>query len=487
MKLEKIRLGLTYDDVLLVPQKSEILPSLVTIKTHLTPEIELNVPFVSSAMDTVTEYQMAIAIAREGGLGFIHKNMSVEEQARQVKLVKQKQSGMISNPITLQEDNTILDAVNILDHYHISGLPVVDKKGKLIGIITNRDLKYLKHDDTKISKVMTHDHLITAKVGTSLEEASKMLWQHRIEKLPIVDDNFVLKGLITSKDIDNEEKYPLASKDSLGRLRCGAAIGVNPTSMERADALIKAGVDVITVDSAHGHSHNVIELVRNLRSAYPNLNLVAGNIVTAQAAKELIEAGVNTVKVGIGPGSICTTRVVAGVGVPQMTAVDDVASYCKDKNVCVIADGGIKYSGDIVKALAVGANTVMLGSLLAGCTEAPGEELIYQGRKYKSYVGMGSLVAMKRGSADRYFQSSKTEAKKLVPEGIEGRVAFKGDVSDTIYQLAGGLKAGMGYMGAENIEELQKRAVFIQITNAGLKESHPHDVDITVEAPNYTK
>ncbi len=487
MKLEKIRLGLTYDDVLLVPQKSEILPSLVTIKTHLTPEIELNVPFVSSAMDTVTEYQMAIAIAREGGLGFIHKNMSVEEQARQVKLVKQKQSGMISNPITLQEDNTILDAVNILDHYHISGLPVVDKKGKLIGIITNRDLKYLKHDDTKISKVMTHDHLITAKVGTSLEEASKMLWQHRIEKLPIVDDNFVLKGLITSKDIDNEEKYPLASKDSLGRLRCGAAIGVNPTSMERADALIKAGVDVITVDSAHGHSHNVIELVRNLRSAYPNLNLVAGNIVTAQAAKELIEAGVNTVKVGIGPGSICTTRVVAGVGVPQMTAVDDVASYCKDKNVCVIADGGIKYSGDIVKALAVGANTVMLGSLLAGCTEAPGEELIYQGRKYKSYVGMGSLVAMKRGSADRYFQSSKTEAKKLVPEGIEGRVAFKGDVSDTIYQLAGGLKAGMGYMGAENIEELQKRAAFIQITNAGLKESHPHDVDITVEAPNYTK
>lgn len=487
MKTTNIKLGLTFDDVLLVPQESSILPSKVSIKTHLTKNIVLNVPFLSAAMDTVTESKMAIAMAREGGLGFIHKNMSIERQCEEVELVKRNESGMISHPIVLKEDDTISHALELLKKYHISGLPVVDKDYKLVGIITNRDLKYLKDLDSLVCKHMTKDNLITAPLGTSLEKASEILWEHRIEKLPIVDENFILKGLITSKDIDNAQNFPNACKDKLGRLRCGAAIGVNDESMARVDALVNVGVDVISIDSAHGHSHNVIELVKKIRAKYPELDLIAGNIVTKQAAQALIEAGVDAVKVGIGPGSICTTRVVAGVGVPQISAIDEVASYCKDKGIYVIADGGIKYSGDIVKALACGASTVMLGGLLAGCSESPGEDIIYQGRRYKSYVGMGSLVAMKRGSADRYFQSSKTEAKKLVPEGIEGRVAYKGATGDTIYQLAGGLKAGMGYVGAENLEELYKRAVFVQITNAGLKESHPHDVDITVEAPNYTK
>lgn len=486
-KFDSIRTGLTFDDVLLVPQKSEVLPSGVSLRTHLTKRIELNIPIVSAAMDTVTESKMAIAIAREGGLGFIHKNMSIEEQAAEVDLVKRYESGMIANPITLKESSTLLDCDAILKKYRISGLPVVDDDNKLVGIITNRDLKYLTPDETKVRDVMTKDNLVTGRSTTTLQDAKKILWENRIEKLPIVDDEGHLVGLITSKDIDNVVNYPNACKDARGRLRCGAAVGVGADTMSRVDALVKAGVDIITVDSAHGHSRNVIETVRKIRTAYPELDIVAGNIVTKEAAAELIDAGANCVKVGIGPGSICTTRVVAGVGVPQITAVADVAEFCKDKGVCVIADGGIKFSGDIVKALAAGADVVMLGSLLAGCSESPGEEVVFQGRKFKVYVGMGSLAAMKRGSADRYFQAKDTAAKKLVPEGIEGRVAYKGSVSDTIYQLCGGLRSGMGYCGTPDIESLKKDGVFIRITNAGLRESHPHDVDITVEAPNYTK
>ena len=442
---------------------------------------------MAMSRDTVTESKMAIAIAREGGLGFIHKNMSIEEQAAEVDLVKRYESGMIANPITLKESSTLLDCDAILKKYRISGLPVVDDDNKLVGIITNRDLKYLTPDETKVRDVMTKDNLVTGRSTTTLQDAKKILWENRIEKLPIVDDEGHLVGLITSKDIDNVVNYPNACKDARGRLRCGAAVGVGADTMSRVDALVKAGVDIITVDSAHGHSRNVIETVRKIRTAYPELDIVAGNIVTKEAAAELIDAGANCVKVGIGPGSICTTRVVAGVGVPQITAVADVAEFCKGKGVCVIADGGIKFSGDIVKALAAGADVVMLGSLLAGCSESPGEEVVFQGRKFKVYVGMGSLAAMKRGSADRYFQAKDTAAKKLVPEGIEGRVAYKGSVSDTIYQLCGGLRSGMGYCGTPDIESLKKDGVFIRITNAGLRESHPHDVDITVEAPNYTK
>ena len=488
MTIDNIRTGLTFDDVLLVPQKSNILPSETSLKTYLTPNLELNIPIVSAAMDTVTESKMAIAIAREGGLGFIHKNMSITEQAAEVDLVKRSESGMIVNPITLHADSTLLDCTELLKRYHISGLPIVDANGKLEGIITNRDLKYLKPDETKVSEVMTPKaRLITAKVGTSLEEAKAILWKNRIEKLPIVNSDGRLAGLITSKDIDNVVNYPNACKDARGRLRCGAAVGVSNDTMQRVDALVEAGVDVIAVDSAHGHSHNILTTVRNIRAAYPSLNLIAGNIVTKEAAADLIAAGVNAVKVGIGPGSICTTRVVAGVGVPQITAIGDVAEYCRSKNVCVIADGGIKFSGDIVKALAAGAHVVMLGSLLAGCTESPGEEIVFQGRKFKVYVGMGSLAAMKRGSADRYFQAKNVATKKLVPEGIEGRVAYKGAVGDTLYQLCGGIRSGMGYCGTPDIPTLQAKGVFMRITNAGLRESHPHDVDITVEAPNYTK
>lgn len=487
MNFDNIRTGLTFDDVLLIPQKSEILPGQVSLKTHLTKNIVLNIPIISAAMDTVTESKLAIALAREGGIGFIHKNMSIEAQANEVDLVKRNESGMISNPITLNENQTIIEAHEILKKFKISGLPVVDKDGILVGIVTNRDLKYLPVDDTLVSKIMTKDNLVTAKAGTSLEEAGKILWEHRIEKLPIVDDNNKLVGLITSKDIDNATNFPNACKDERGRLRCGAAVGVGPDTMQRVEALVNAGVDVITVDSAHGHSKNIIETVRKIRNAYPNLGLIAGNIVTKEAAEELINAGADTVKVGIGPGSICTTRVVAGVGVPQITAVGDVYEYCKDKGICVIADGGIKFSGDIVKALAAGADCVMLGSVLAGCSEAPGDEVVFQGRRFKVYVGMGSLAAMKRGSADRYFQAKETTAKKLVPEGIEGRVAYKGPLADTIYQLCGGIRSGMGYCGTPDISHLKTNAKFIRITNAGLRESHPHDVDITVEAPNYTK
>ncbi len=486
-KFDDIRIGLTFDDVLLVPQKSNVLPSEVSLKTHLTKNIELNIPIVSAAMDTVTESELAIALAREGGLGFIHKNMSIEEQAREVDLVKRNEAGMIINPVTMTEDKTTKDAFEIMSMYHVSGLPIVDEKGVLVGILTARDLKYLTPDDTKISEVMTHEHLITAPEGTTLEEARQILWNHRIEKLPIVDDKNHLVGLITTKDIDNAKNYPNACKDEKGRLRCGAAVGIGADMMERVDALVASGVDIITIDSAHGHSENVINAVKKIRAKYPTLNLVAGNIVTKEAAKELIDAGVDTVKVGIGPGSICTTRVVAGVGVPQITAVNDVYEYAKERGCCVIADGGIKLSGDVVKALAAGGDCVMLGSLLAGCSEAPGEEIIFNGRRFKSYVGMGSLAAMKRGSADRYFQKKDTVAKKLVPEGIEGRVAFKGPVADTVYQLCGGIRSGMGYCGAKDIPTLKEVAKFIRITNAGLLESHPHDVEITVEAPNYSK
>ena len=481
-----MKTGLTFDDVLLVPQYSEILPSEVNISTFLTKNIKLNVPIVSAAMDTVTESAMAIAMAREGGLGFIHKNMSIENQAAEVDKVKRHENGMILNPVTVSKEDSLIDVEKICRRYHISGLPVVDSDRHLVGMITRRDIKYLTIDSTKVEAVMTKDNLITAQVGTSLEEAKMILWKNRIEKLPIVDNQYKLVGLITSKDIDNIGNHPNACKDRQGRLRCGAAVGVGEDTLRRVEALINAGVDVITVDSAHGHSRNVIDAVRKIRDKFPDIDLVAGNIVTARAAEELAKAGVNTVKVGIGPGSICTTRVVAGVGVPQITAIQEVAEYCKTNDIKLIADGGIKFSGDIAKAIAAGADVVMLGSLLAGCTESPGEEVIFQGRKFKVYVGMGSLAAMKRGSADRYFQSKDTQTKKLVPEGIEGRVAYKGSVSDSIYQLCGGLLSGMGYCGTPNIEALKNNGVFVQITSAGLKESHPHDVDITVEAPNYT-
>ena len=479
--------GLTFDDVLLIPQKSEILPASVSLQTRLTPNINLNVPILSAAMDTVTEAEMAIALAREGGIGFIHKNMSVECQVAQVDKVKRNESGMISDPITLGLDATTADAEQLLARYKISGLPVVDKDGKLCGIVTNRDLKYHDVDDTPIRNVMTSTNLVTAPVGTTLEEAKRILWQHRIEKLPIVDENNHLKGLITSKDIDNVVHYPNACKDEQGRLRVGAAVGVAANTMERVDALVAAGVDVIVVDSAHGHSKGILDTVAKIRNKYPDLQIVAGNIVTKEAAEDLIAAGANAVKVGIGPGSICTTRIVAGVGVPQVSAILNVADRAHELGACVIADGGIKFSGDIVKALAAGADSVMLGSLLAGCKESPGEEVIYQGRRFKVYVGMGSLAAMNRGSSDRYFQGAVKEARKLVPEGIEGRIAYKGEVCDTVYQLCGGVRSGMGYCGTATIADLQRDGKFVRITGAGLRESHPHDVEITKEAPNYSK
>ncbi|MFA6667790.1 MAG: IMP dehydrogenase [Bacilli bacterium] len=486
--LNKIEIGLTFDDLLLVPLKSDVLPREVSLRTHLAGDIYLNIPIVSAAMDTVTEARLAIALAREGGLGFIHKNLSIEEEAHQVELVKRNESGLITNPITLEETNTVTDAENLFSQYKISGLPIVDKDRHLVGIITNRDIKYLDKDKEYLIKdVMTKEELVTAKVGITLEKAKDILWEHRIEKLPIVDDENKLVGLITSKDIDNVRDYPNACKDTNGRLRCGAAVGVGRDSMSRVDALVEAGVDILEIDCAHGDSVSVFDLVKKIKSKYKNLPLIAGNICTREAAIDLIDAGADCLKVGIGPGSICTTRIVSGVGVPQITAIVDVCSYAKTKNIPVIADGGIKYSGDIVKALACGADSVMLGSLLAGTKEAPGDEIVYQGRRFKTYVGMGSLAAMKRGGAERYFQNKNTETKKLVPEGIEARVAYKGELADTVYQLCGGIRSGMGYCGSKDIPTLQKKAKFIRITNAGLKESHPHDVDITVEAPNYSK
>jgi len=478
--------GLTFDDVLMIPQKSEVLPTEVVLATKLTNLISLNIPIVSAAMDTVTEAEMAIALARQGGIGFIHKNMSIEDQAKQVKRVKLSENGMITEPITLKKEQTLKDAISLMGYYHISGLPVIEESGLLVGIITNRDCKYRDDFDTKVEDIMTKKNLITAPIGTTLDQAKDILLSHRIEKLPIVDKAFRLKGLITIKDIDKALNYPFSTKDGRGRLRCGAVVGVNDESLTRTAALVEAGVDIIAVDSAHGHSLGVLETVRGIKKHFPNLPIVGGNVVTRQGALDLIEAGSDCIKVGIGPGSICTTRVIAGVGVPQITAINEVYQVCKEKNICIIADGGIKYSGDICKALAAGADVVMLGGLLAGTEEAPGEEIIYNGRRYKTYQGMGSLAAMKRGSSDRYFQSKTTEAKKLVPEGIEARVPFKGKVEDVIYQLIGGLRSGMGYCGTKNIEELKNNGKFIKITNAGLVESHPHNVELTATAPNYS-
>ena len=475
--------GLTFDDVLLVPQASSVLPHEVSLKTKLTKNIEINVPILSAAMDTVTESDLAIAIAREGGIGFIHKNMTIERQAEEVEKVKRYESGMIANPVTLTKKATLREANELLKHYKISGLPVIEKDSSLIGIITNRDLKYRDDLTLKVKDIMTKENLVTAPVGTTLEEAKQILLEHRIEKLPIVKNN-KLKGLITIKDIDNIINYPNAAKDEHGRLRVGAAVGIGKDTIDRISALVKAGVDIVTVDSAHGHSKGVVEAIKKIRKKFPKLDLIGGNIVTKEAAADLIKAGVDAVKVGIGPGSICTTRVVSGVGVPQVSAVMEVYDYCKKQEISVIADGGITLSGDIVKAIASGADCVMLGSLLAGTEEAPGEEVLFNGRKFKTYVGMGSLVAMKRGSKDRYFQlESATE--KLVPEGIESMVPFKGRLKDTIYQLCGGLRSGMGYCGTPDIESLKSKSKFIKITNAGLKESHPHDVIVTKEAPNY--
>ena len=480
--------GLTFDDVLLIPQRSEVLPKDVSLKTKLTRQIELNVPIISSAMDTVTESRLAIALAHQGGVGFIHKNMTITEQAEEVRRVKLYQNGMISDPVTLLEDVTLEEANEKCKHYKVSGFPVVDEFGILKGIVTNRDLKYRNNHTLKVSEVMTgRDKLVTAPIGITLDEAKEILMNHRIEKLPLIDENGVLRGLITIKDIDKTMSYPNSCKDEHGRLRCGAAVGIGLDTMERVSALVNAGVDVITVDSAHGHSLGVINTVRQIKEAFPQLQVIGGNIVTPEAAKDLIAAGADAVKVGIGPGSICKTRVVAGVGVPQISAVNDVYEYCKTVGVPVIADGGLKLSGDFVKAIAAGADCAMFGGLFAGCEEAPGEEILYNGRRYKTYVGMGSLAAMKRGSSDRYFQGKQQEAKKLVPEGIEARVPYKGKLEDVIYQLCGGLRAGMGYCGTATIEELKTNAKFVRITNAGLRESHPHDVEITQEAPNYQK
>ncbi|WP_438348278.1 IMP dehydrogenase [Paenibacillus sp. FA6] len=475
--------GLTFDDVLLVPRKSEVLPKEVDVSTRLSKHVKLNIPLMSAGMDTVTEAAMAIAIAREGGIGIIHKNMSVEQQAEEVDRVKRSESGVITNPFSLTPDHLVSDAEEIMGKFRISGVPIVNENNKLVGILTNRDLRFIHDYTIKISDVMTKENLVTAPVGTTLQQAEVILQQHKIEKLPLVDSNNILKGLITIKDIEKVIQFPNAAKDAQGRLLVGAAIGISKDTIERTEALVKAGVDVITIDSAHGHHINIIDAVRDLRGRYPELTIIAGNVATGDATRELIEAGASVVKVGIGPGSICTTRVIAGIGVPQITAIYDCALVAAEYGIPIIADGGIKYSGEIGKAIAAGAHAVMLGSLFAGTEESPGESEIYQGRKYKVYRGMGSISAMKQGSKDRYFQD---DDKKLVPEGIEGRVAFKGPLSDTILQLVGGLRSGMGYCGTQTLDELRNDTQFIRITGAGLRESHPHDVQITKEAPNYS-
>lgn len=477
-----IKNGYTFDDVLLVPNKSEVLPKEVELTTNLTKSIKLNLPLISASMDTVTESVMAIAMAREGGIGIIHKNMSIEEQAKEVDRVKRQENGVINNPFSLSPENTVKEADELMARYRISGVPItVDEK--LVGIITNRDLVFETDFSQPIKNLMTSENLITGKVGTTLEEAKQILKKNKIEKLPLVDENNKLMGLITIKDIEKIKRFPNAAKDSNGRLLCGAAVGVTKDMMLRVDALYNAGVDVITIDTAHGHSKGVMDAVKTVKAKYPNLQVIAGNVATKEAVEDLIKAGADCVKVGIGPGAICTTRVVAGVGVPQLTAVMDCYEAGAKYGVPIIADGGIKYSGDIVKALAAGACAVMMGSMLAGCEEAPGDTEIYQGRKYKVYRGMGSIGAMNAGSNDRYFQE---DAKKFVPEGVEGRVAFKGPVADTIFQLAGGIRSGMGYLGSKTIEELCEKATFVIQTSAGLKESHPHDISITKEAPNYS-
>ncbi|ALP36683.1 inosine-5'-monophosphate dehydrogenase [Paenibacillus sp. IHB B 3084] len=475
--------GLTFDDVLLVPRKSVVLPKEVSVATRLSDNVKLNIPLMSAGMDTVTEAVLAISMAREGGIGIIHKNMSIEQQAVEVDRVKRSESGVITNPFSLTPDHLVSDAEAVMGKYRISGVPVVNEENKLVGIITNRDLRFIHDFNLKISEVMTKEKLVTAPVGTTLQEAEGILQKHKIEKLPLVDDENYLKGLITIKDIEKAIQFPNAAKDAQGRLLVGAAVGISKDTFDRTEALVKAGVDVIVVDSAHGHHINIIEAVRKLRDAYPDLTIVAGNVATGDGTRELIEAGASVVKVGIGPGSICTTRVIAGIGVPQVTAIYDCATVAREYNIPIIADGGIKYSGEITKAIAAGASAVMLGSLFAGTEESPGESEIYQGRRFKVYRGMGSMAAMKQGSKDRYFQD---DDKKLVPEGIEGRVAYKGPLSDTVHQLLGGLRSGMGYCGTANIEELRNDTSFIRITGAGLRESHPHDVQITKEAPNYS-
>ena len=474
--------GITFDDVLLVPAYSEVTPNMIDLTTYLTKKIKLNIPMMSAGMDTVTEHRMAIAMARQGGIGIIHKNMSIEAQAEEVDKVKRSENGVITDPFFLSPDHTLADAEDLMHNFRISGVPITEN-GKLVGIITNRDLKFETDYTKKIKESMTSEGLITAPEGITLDEAKKILAKARKEKLPIVDKDFHLKGLITIKDIEKQIKYPLSAKDDQGRLLCGAAVGITANMMDRIDALVKSHVDVIVVDSAHGHSLNILNAVKKIKAAYPDFQVIAGNVATGEATRSLIEAGADAVKVGIGPGSICTTRVVAGIGVPQITAVMDAFAVAKEYGIPIIADGGIKYSGDMTKALAAGGNVCMMGSMFAGCDEAPGTFELYQGRKYKVYRGMGSLAAMENGSKDRYFQEG---AKKLVPEGVEGRVAYKGSLEDTVFQLIGGIRSGMGYCGCPTIPELQERGRFVKITAASLKESHPHDIHITKEAPNYS-
>jgi len=488
--------ALTFDDLLLIPAKSEVLPKDVSLKTKLTKKIELNIPIVSAAMDTVTESKLAIALAHQGGIGFIHKNMSIEEQAEEIRRVKLYQNGMITDPVTLSPEITLAEADECCGYYKISGFPVVDEHNKLIGIITNRDIKYRDDKNTLVKDMMTpRERLITAKVGTTVDEAKTLLLEHRIEKLPIIDDEDHLMGLVTIKDIEKTISYPNSCNDEQGRLRVGGAVGIGPDTLDRVRASEAVGVDVIAVDSAHGHSAGVLNVIKLIKAEFPDLQVIGGNIATAAAAKDLIAAGADAVKVGIGPGSICTTRVVTGVGVPQATAVSDVFEYCQTVDIPVIADGGLKLSGDFVKAIASGASVCMFGSMFAGCEETPGEEILFNGRRYKTYVGMGSLAAMKRGSSDRYFQGNDKDksnvkieaANKLVPEGIEARVPYKGKLEDVVFQLCGGLRAGMGYCGCPTIDELKTNAKFVKITGAGLREAHPHSVEITQEAPNYQK
>ena len=478
--------GLTFDDVLLIPAYSEVLPREVDLSTRFSRNIQLNIPFVSAAMDTVTEARLAIAIAREGGIGVIHKNMSIEAQAKQVHSVKRAENGMIYDPVTINRSSTVADALALMKEYHIGGIPVVDDDRRLVGIVTNRDLRFERNEKRAIDEVMTKDGLITTTQSTDLQQATDILQQHKIEKLPVVDKDFRLVGLVTYKDITKAKDKPFACKDKLGRLRVAAGIGVTADSMERASALVEAGVDAIVIDTAHGHSKGVVEVLKKVKAAFPQIDVVVGNIATGEAAKYLAAAGADGVKVGIGPGSICTTRVIAGVGVPQLSAIYDVAKALKGTDIPLIADGGIRYSGDIVKALAAGGYSVMLGGMLAGVEESPGETIIYNGRKFKSYRGMGSLEAMEKGSKDRYFQAGETDVKKLVPEGIAARVPFKGSLFEVVYQMVGGLRAGMGYCGAADINALHN-AKFTRITNAGVAESHPHDVAITSESPNYSR
>jgi IMP dehydrogenase len=484
MENKILNTAITFDDVLLVPSKSKVLPREVALKTRLTKNIELNIPLLSAAMDTVTETEMAVAISREGGIGIIHKNMSIENQASEVDKVKRSESGMIMKPVTLTADKKIKDATQVMSKFSISGIPIVDSNGKLIGILTNRDLRFDPDENILIKDIMTKENLITAPVGTDLTMAEKILQKHRIEKLPVVDKNGYLKGLITFKDIQKRKSFPFACKDSFGRLRVGAAVGRAKDTIERVEELVKSGVDVIVIDTAHGHSQGVIDIVKRIKSAI-NVELIAGNVATAEATVDLIKAGVDGVKVGIGAGSICTTRVIAGVGVPQLTAIIECAKAAKKFSIPIIADGGVKQTGDVAKAIAAGADSVMIGGILAGTDESPGEKVLFEGRSYKVYRGMGSIEAMKEGSKDRYFQDMEDDIKKLVPEGIEGIVPYKGPLRDTIYQIIGGLRSAMGYCGAKDINAMKTKTKFVRITNAGLRESHPHDVKITKEAPNY--